>query len=307
MSGSMDWDDLRYFMAAAEAGSLSGAARRLRVSVATVGRRLDRLEESLGVRLFHRHAAGLHLSEEGAELLEEAGEVAQAVSGLRRRAQRLEGGPRPRVVVSTLEVIATHVLAPTLGEFRARHPDIELVLRAEGRMVRLAERGADIVLRVARPTEERAVCQRLATLRYGLYAAPSYLERRGRPACPERSLEGHDVVTYLERWGRLPEVSWLTERLEGHEPVVRVSSTMAISLAVHGGAGLGILPEFMASDQLERLVEPEQLPQRDLWVAMHEDLRQWPPARAVVEHLHRVTEEVLRAQGLERAQRKPSS
>jgi DNA-binding transcriptional LysR family regulator len=82
---------------------------------------------------------------------------------------------------------------------------------------------------------------------------------------------------------------------------------MALCNAVHGGAGLGILPEFMAGGELVRLLDGDALPQRDLWVAMHEDLRHWPPARAVIEHLHQVTAHFLGDQGAARAQRNPSS
>ncbi len=293
MNSALDWDDIRFFLAASQSGSLAGAARRLKVSVATVGRRLDRLEGALGLRLFHRHAGGLRLTEHSQSLLERAEAVAERMADFERAAAGTGSEESGVVCVSTIETLATHVLVPHLTEFRRRHPSIDVILQSEMRLVRLAERRADIALRVVRPHEERVVARRVATVRYGVFASEAYLAGRGRPERPLSDLSGHDAVTYDPRFDGIPEIAWF-ERREGQPRfALRVSSAAAIYQAVRSGLGLGILPTYVTGRGLVRLVEGEDLPQRDLWLAIHEDLRQSPRVRAVADYCAEVVRRVV--------------
>lgn len=283
----MDWDDLRVFVAAARAGSLSVTARRLGVSVATVGRRLDRLEKSLGRRLFVRDAGGLTTTEEALRLLERAEGVADSVSDFLRAASASVDDEGGTVTVSTIETIATHVIAPSLGAFRAVHPRISIVVRSDPSVVRLSARKADIALRLVRPDEARAVTRRIATVRFGVYASQGYLAKNGRPSRPEEDLYGHALVGWDPRYATTQESKWLQDRAKAQEITFRFASAAGIHAAVVNGAGIGILPTFMGTGLVE-LVPPQQLPERQIWLVVHEDLKDVPHVRAVMDHLVRV-------------------
>ncbi|MBO6939389.1 MAG: LysR family transcriptional regulator [Deltaproteobacteria bacterium] len=275
------WDDLQVLSVAASASSLSEVARRLKVSVPTVGRRLDRLEALLDRRLFHRHPGGLTPTPEAAELLERAGEVADRVDDFLRVAARLDTD-EATVTVSTLEIVIEHILAPELPAFRSAHPGIDLVFRADPRIVRLDRRVADVAVRVVRPHEPRVVGKRVGTVPFALYAARSYLEEA--PIGSVDDLSGRPVVMYAEPWDRTPEMSWLAERMYGTRPVVRVSTAASMAAVIRSGAAIGVLPTFLGEGLVE-IVEPEGVQPRHIWVVLHEDLRRAPHVRAVADFL----------------------
>jgi DNA-binding transcriptional LysR family regulator len=277
----MSWDDLRVVALAAEAGSLSGVARRLKVSVPTIGRRLERLETQLELTLFHRHPGGLTPTPESGPLLERAAAVAERVEDFLRAAAGL-GFDEATVTVSTLEIIVEHLLAPALPAFRAAHPGIDLVFRADPRVVRLDRRIADIAVRVVRPHEPRVVGKRVGTVPFGLYAAPAYLERF--PVESVDDLSDRPVVMYAEPWDRTPEMSWLAERMAGGQPVARVATAASMAAIIRSGAALGVLPTFLGAD-LVQVAEPEGVQPRHVWVVLHEDLRKAPHVRAVADFL----------------------
>ncbi len=289
----IDWDDLRYFVSAARAGSLSAAAVRIGVSVATMSRRLERLEGELGVRLFDRHAGGVTMTPHAQDLLGLAEDVQSRVHDFLRAADATaEDEFAGQVTVTTLETLATYIIAPSLADFRLEYPDIRIVLRAEPRIVKLAQRIADIAVRVERPRESRVVAQRVATLEYGLFASQAYLDRRGRPESPESDLSGFDLVTYDERFDPTPYVAWLHMRARPEDMTVRVSTAAAIMSAVKAGAGLGVLPRFLRDDDLVYLGEAGDLPGREIWLAVHEDYRNVPRVRAVFDHLRQILRRV---------------
>lgn len=277
----VSWDDLQVLSIAASAGSLSAVARRLKLSVPTIGRRLDRLEAQLERKLFQRHPGGLTPTPEAAALLERAVAVAERVDDFLRVAGGLDT-EEATVTVSTLEIIIEHLLAPRLPAFREAHPGIDLVFRADPRIVRLDRRVADIAVRVVRPHEPRVVGKRVGQVSFGLYAAPHYLEREPLESADE--LEGRPVVMYAEPWDRLPEMSWLAERMAETRPVVRVSTAASMAAVIRSGAAIGMLPTFLG-DGLQRVAEPEGLQPRHVWVVLHEDLRRAPHVRAVADFL----------------------
>ncbi|TNE47256.1 MAG: LysR family transcriptional regulator [Deltaproteobacteria bacterium] len=284
-----DWNDLRVFVAIASTGSYTKAARKLGMSIATVSRRLERLEDNLGRKLFRRHSSGLTLTPESEELLEYARSVLDRVFAFARAAeQREEELLEGKVTVTTIESLATKVVAPSLATFRSLYPQIQIILRSEMHTVNLARRSADIALRVVRPKESRVVAQKVARLKFGLFASPVYLERMGRPDDPLHDLSRHEVVTYDERFDTVPEVAWLHTRTSADNMVLRVTTAAAISAAVEAGVGIGVLPLGMVSSKLECLYQGEALPERDVWLVMHEDLQRVPRVRAVFDYLREV-------------------
>jgi DNA-binding transcriptional LysR family regulator len=292
---AFSWDDLRIAAAAARLGSLSAVARRTGLSVATVGRRLDRLEQALGVTLFHRGSGGLTTRPEAAPLLEHADGVADRIADLVRSATAGQSRAEGRITLTTLDVIVSHVIAPRLAELRREHPGIELVLRSTPRIERLDRRAADLAVRIMRPNEPRLVGKKLGTQHLALFASPDYVARKGK--VNPRDLRGHDVVKFEPEWDAVPEMRWLAERMGDTEPVFRVNSLVAMVEIVRSGAAIGILPTSTEGDGLDRVRGAEPVAPRDLWLVMHEDLRRAKTVRAVADFLVRIVPEQLARSG----------
>lgn len=282
------WDDLRFFLAVARAGSLSRAARRLRVGIATVGRHLDRLEEELDLKLFDRTPNGLARTEAGARLVARAEEVEERVARLVGSAADVRGDKLAGVVrVSTIETMATAVIAPRVAAFADAYPDIALQLVAETRSVSLARREADLAVRFAPPRGGSLIGRRIATIATALYASRAYLDRHGVPEAPDASLAGHRLVGLDPRMDHQAEGAWLAARAEGANYALRATSYSAMLTATVAGVGLAMLPTFLAADEPElvRLIAPAALPRRECWLVMHEDMRRAAPVRAVADFL----------------------
>ncbi len=274
------WDDLRLFLYAAEEGSLARAATRAGCSTATVSRRLAKLERSFGLRLLHRHAGGVSLTPDAEQLLPAAQHVARAIDDLRRSAGARHRDGTHKVVVSTAETVVTHLIAPRLAEFFEAHPDIDLVLRSQARIVSIGERVADVALRLDRPTEANVRSRRVAMAPFGLFGTDSYIARHGSDVA---SLRGHSLVLLDERLDGTAEHRWVLDRLAGKRPVLRVSTISGCLRAIQSGAVIGLLPQFMGRN-LRALTEPD-VPPREVWLVVHEDLRDVPHVRAVTDFL----------------------
>ena len=281
------WDDLHVLLEVARAQSLSKAALRLGVSVATVGRRLDRLEGHLGLKLFHRHSTGLTPTEHAPALLERAQRVALGVRDFLAEAHASEDDlTAGEVVVTTFETMATHVVIPHLGPLMRAHPQLRVSVRATPRVLKFADREVDIAIRVVKPREQCVIAQRVAQTPYRLWAHPSYIQAHGE-VCLE-NLHAHTLVTFDARFDAMPEVAWLHMHAGGATPQVRVTTLGGIHAAVRAGVGVGVLPHFMVPDELVDLGPCEGLASRDIWLAVHEDLRHVPRVSFVYEHLREV-------------------
>lgn len=278
MIDTLDWDLIRVLLASARTGSVGGAARSLQVNAATISRRLDAIEASLGVKLFERTARGLQPTDAGRAVIERAERVEAEIRGLERVAKGSLDRIAGRVVVSAPPTMAQETIAPLLGELLARHAELELVLREEAGIVSLERGEADVAVRVARPEHQRLLARRVGVIRYALAATPSYLDAHGRTLGEG---EGHVVLTYVEE-GAPPEGAWLARRLPRARVGLRTSSARSQMVAARAGAGLALVPVTMLRG-LEALEEVEV--GREVYVVSHEESRSNPAVRAVVEHL----------------------
>ena len=208
----LDWDDLRFFLAVAAAGSLSAAARELGVNTTTVLRRIASLEEALQARLFERLRSGYALTQEGTRLMETLEPVDQRLTSLSRDFQAGATSLQGTVRLGASDIIASGFVAPSLGRFRAEKPDIALdvvtdpSLTGPGAAPRVlnALRDVDLALRLARPTQGDMLVRKLGDVAYGLYATPSYIERFGTVPI-SGDLSGHQIVGFSpddRPWGR---------------------------------------------------------------------------------------------------------
>ncbi len=261
----MDWDKLRIFHAVAEAGSFTHAGDILNLSQSAVSRQISTLEESLGVTLFHRHARGLLLTEQG-ELLQKAAKdifgKLSMIEGQLLDSKQLPEGP---LRITTTEFIGSTWLGPRLRELNERHPNIQLSLLLDDRILNLSMREADAAIRLYKPEQPDLVQRQLTTIHFHVYGSKEYLAKHGKPETP-KDLRSHTLIGYPENSpAPFADLNWLF-RLAGVDPeedynLLMINSMYAIHQAVENGAGLATLPDYLAdqSDNLE-IVLPNHKP-----------------------------------------------
>ena len=272
-----DWDDLRFFLALCEAGTLSGAARATRVEHTTVARRIDALETALGARLFDRFPKGWSLTAAGTALVPHARKLEDdmhALLNVARGAIEVAGVVR----VSAPPALTACLLAPRLRGPLARLPGVEIDLRAEARTTDLMRRQADIALRFARPTSPGLVTRLLAHVDYALYAHEDYLASR-QPAQWE-------FLGYDELQQEAPQQDWLDKLRGSRRYSVRSNDLLTLLQAAVGGCGVGVFPHYAAARAPGLVVLDPACPvRRKLWLVMHDDVRRAPHVRAVADEI----------------------
>jgi DNA-binding transcriptional LysR family regulator len=162
----VDWDDIRHFLAVAQSGTLSGAARTLKVDHATVSRRLAALETALDVRLVDRLPRSCRLTAVGRQMLERAKEMEASAHGVARLAKAAQAPLVGRVTLSAPPVLVTHLLVEHLARFRAEYPEIRLSLSAQGQQISLSRREADVAVRLVRPNEAGSVTRKVGAMEF---------------------------------------------------------------------------------------------------------------------------------------------
>jgi DNA-binding transcriptional LysR family regulator len=274
-----DWDDLRHFVALAEAGSLSAAARRLGAEHSTVARRVAALEASLGLRLFDRMPRGYALTAEGEALADQARRLEAGVLAMERFAGGQGGTVSGSVRISAPPVLASRFIAPRLVPLRARHPGLLIELVGDSQAASLTRREADIAVRLSRPEEGALIARRLGSLGYGLYGAAAHLDGRRR--------EAWDWLGYHEELDQVPQQRWVVSLARGRPLVFRTNDLGALLTATVAGLGVAALPCFLgdAEEGLRRLPEDGRAARRDIWLLVHADLRRSARVRAVLDHL----------------------
>lgn len=271
-----DWDDLRIFLGAARAGSLTAASLQLGVDAATVGRRIARLEGALKATLFTRSAQGLQLTSAGARLLEAARHAESAMAeALEAGSQDTVGGT---VRISAAEGFGAWVIAPALPRLQAQRPGLRIELAAQAGFLSPSRREVDIAVTLSAPVQARLVVEPLTDYDLGLYAARSFLQAAPAPKKPS-DLHGLPLVGYVDDLIFAPELRYLDEIHPGLRPMLSSSSIQAQKAMVAAGAGIGVLPCFLAQD-LERVLPQVRL-RRRFWISTHRDVASTARARTV--------------------------
>lgn len=275
----MDWDKLRIFHAVAEAGSFTHAGEVLNLSQSAVSRQISALEDSLRVPLFHRHARGLILTEQGELLYRTAHEVFAKLSMAEALLTESRERPRGPLKVTTTVAFGSTWLAPRVRGFMELYPEIEMHLILDDRELDLSMREADVAIRLSPPRQADLIQRHLLTVHMQAFAAPSYLKKHGLPNKPE-DLDKHRLIVYgQDMRPPVPDVNWLlrvgTPENRLRRPALTVNNVYAIMQAVAAGAGIGGLPEFMiqeGSDLVQILPELEG-PRIDAYFVYPEELR----------------------------------
>lgn len=277
------WDDARTFLAIARAGTLSGAANRLGIGLATVSRQIERLEATLGLILFSRHQNGYRLTDDGAALLERAEALEQAAEAF-AEGSAAQADIAGRVRLATAETLASHVIIPALPRLMAQYPDLTLEIVTDVEAVNLHRRDADLAIRMVKPERGNVTMQRLGTLGYGLYGAQAYVE--GRPAPHDNPhYEGDRFITWCETYGHLAAARWTERILRGRAPVLTTTTLSAQLHAAISGLGLAVLPHFLARQHALVCLQADLGIDQEIWLAINSDLAQSRRVRVVREFL----------------------
>ena len=281
----LEWDDFRVFLAIARHGSLTAAARALRVTQPTMGRRLEMLEERLGARLFERMPTGPVLTDLGSAMLEYAEQMEQAAFAAERRIAGYDSGPHGTVRITTVEWFGTHVVAPIIAAFALQYPQIMVELVTDMRPYNLTRREADIAIRFVAFDQNDLIQRKVAEVAYGLYASTTYLEARGMPDFKNEGCD-HLVIKVHEAADHFPPSRWIETVAPKARIALRASSHHAQARAAEAGAGLVVLPRCLGDvmPSLRRL-DPPSPPSREVWLGYHQDMRQTPRIRVLVDFL----------------------
>ena len=282
----MNWDHLRSFLAAARSGTLSGASRSLQVKHSTIGRHLSTLEESGGTKLFQRSPAGLALTAAGERLLKAAERIESEI----QKAQSDIGGEdlavSGKVRIAVPEGMGAILLAPALATLTAHHPALSIQLIAMPRLFNLTNREADITITLTLPQRGRLVSRRVSDYALGLFASETYLRDRGTPTHKD-ALKSHQMINYIDDLLFTSELNYLDEVVDSPSTSFNSSSIVAQMFAVKSGAGIAILPYFMASLYPDiRPVLPEINIIRSWWMNIHEEQKDLARIRVVADYVH---------------------
>jgi DNA-binding transcriptional LysR family regulator len=275
----MDWDKLRVFHAVAEAGSFTHAGEALNLSQSAVSRQISALEESLSVPLFHRHARGLILTEQGELLYHTAREIFSKLAMTEAMLSESKDRPKGPLKVTTTVSFGSAWLTPRIREFTDLYPEIQVTLVVDDSELDLSMREADVAIRMSPPRQPDLVQRHLMTVRYRVYASTDYLKRFGTPQKPE-DLDKHRLIIYGED-GRQPvrNINWLREvgARAGVErqAIFMVNNVYAIFRAVESGLGIAALPDFMVQEaaSLVRILPELSGPEVEAYFVYPEELR----------------------------------
>jgi len=276
----MQWDDLRIFLAVARAGSISGAATRLGVQHSTVSRRLRALEERLGTRLIERKTSGNELTEAGEDLQLSARKIEAEILEFEGARSGEDTGAAGELRVTAINNMASSVLMPVFARFSAAYPDIELHVQVSNKFVRLAERDADIAIRLTNTPLDTLIGTRLTTVASAVYGARAYCARVQAGEAQEKWL-GIECCGF--------HMSWTKDACPEHDHNFYVDDTLLTLAALRVGAGLAYLPCFMGDSEpsLVRVRAPEPRHDLGLWLVYHRDLRRTKRVRLFREHMQR--------------------
>ena len=282
----MDWDYLRYIHALATGGTLARAGEILGVHQTTVLRRLDQMEEQLGVQFFVRDREGLHLTPVGETAFGEADRLMTDMENLERRLIGQDSAPVGKVRLAATDVMVNALIGPMVSELLQAFPDVELELLTDNDVLNLSHREADLTLRPVNKPQATLEGERIATIESAVYGSDRYCERY-----PDMDLgQAPELYTWIlpdESFSHLATGRWCRKALKRPKSVVRCNSLQAMFSLARAGTGLAVLPCYLGdlTSDLRRLSPPLEGEGVDLWLMVNQDTRQMARVRLVMEFL----------------------
>jgi len=287
----MDWDNLRFFLELARSGTLVSAARRLEVDHTTVARRIQALEKEVGAPLFSREAGGHRLTEAGRKLQPQVEAMESAFQAVESTAPASQEGLSGLIRIGATEGFGTVVLAPQLALFAQQHPKLTIDLLAMPRLVHLSRREADIVISLERPARGPVVVTKLTDYTLRLYASKQYLAAH-KPIKTREDLRGHTFISYVDDLLFSKELQYLDELYRPESFALRSTSILAQHQATVAGAGIAVLPAFIAErdKSLRRVLPDEANFTRTFWMSVPAETRHLARMKATWDFLRETVE-----------------
>ncbi|MEZ5913173.1 MAG: LysR family transcriptional regulator [Paracoccaceae bacterium] len=289
----MDWDKLRIFHAVADAGSLTHAGEVLHLSQSAVSRQIRALEDSLDTTLFHRHARGLILTEQGELLFDATSAMAKRLDAASARIRDSEDEVFGELRVTTTTGFGTLWLAPRLPALYAKYPDLKIDLMLEERVLDLPMREADVAIRMKEPSQADLIRKRLMSVKMRLYATPEYLAQAGTPA-DLSELSAHRLCSMQTSAAQVSAGSMFVQMLLAYNiaSTLTVNNYFGVLQAVLNHLGVGVLPDYVTEDfpNLVRVLPEVESNEIPVFLAYPEELRH---SKRVAAFRDFVTEEIF--------------
>ncbi|MCG6884386.1 MAG: LysR family transcriptional regulator [Silicimonas sp.] len=289
----MDWDKLRIFHAVADAGSLTHAGDTLHLSQSAVSRQIRALEESLNTTLFHRHARGLILTEQGELLFDATSAMTRRLDTAEARIRDSEEEVFGELRVTTTTGFGSLWLAPRLPKLYEKYPDLNIDLMLEERVLDLPMREADVAIRMKEPSQADLIRRKLMSVQMRLYATPDYLEKRGVPEKIE-DIAHHRLICQNIHATQVSAGAQLVQELLTHDvrSTLTVNNYFGVLQAVKAGLGVGVLPDYVIEDfpEIQRVLPEIESNEVPVFLAFPEELRQ---SRRIAAFRDFVTEEII--------------
>ena len=275
----MDWDKLRIFHAAAEAGSFTHAGESLRMSQSAVSRQVSALERDLKVPLFHRHARGLVLTEQGEMLFRTAGEILSKLSTAETLLADTATKPTGDLRVTAPTGFGTVWITQRIREFLDLYPDIRVELILNDDQIDISMRAADVAIWTSEPQQSDLIRRPLFTMQIHAYASPAYIKKFGAPQSLDQ-LDKHRIVSYSGTPApHLSAIRWLEiagrDGREPRRPAFIANSVLAMKYAIRTSVGIGLIPDYLADSEtdLVPVLRDVELPNMQLYFVFPEELK----------------------------------
>ncbi|MET4127027.1 LysR family transcriptional regulator [Roseovarius sp. MBR-6] len=273
----MDWDKLRIFHAVADAGSLTHAGDALHLSQSAVSRQIRALEDSLNTTLFHRHARGLILTEQGELLFDATRAMMKRLDAATARIRDSEEEVFGELRVTTTTGFGTLWMVPRLPKLYAKYPDLKIDLMLEERVLDLPMREADVAIRMKEPSQADLIRKRLMSVHMCLFASRSYVDSHGAPDTPE-ALSAHRLICQNPRSAQVGAGATLVSELMTNDisSLLTVNNYFGVLQGVLNDLGIGVLPDYLSHDfpQLVRVLPDVSSSEVPVFLAYPEELRQ---------------------------------
>ncbi len=283
---SMEWGQIRSFLAVSQLGSLSAAARELGVSQPTLSREIQALETSTELNLFKRTTKGLQLTEAGHALVEAAGKMNNAADQFARQASGLSVELSGDVRISVNEIVGIYLLPPAIAAFHAQHPGVHIEIVISNRASSLSKREADIALRMFRPTQPDLVARRLPDMELGFYAHRDYIKEFGEPSNID-DLKSHTIIGFDEEMDFINGAAALGYHFVRDNFALRTDHLLAQLNLMRASAGINATHVGLAErwPELVRILEWIPLPALEFWCVAHSDVQYNSRIREVMQFL----------------------
>lgn len=280
----LNWDDARIFLAIARTGTLTAAAQTLGLGIATVSRRLARLEDTMPIILFSRHQNGYQLTAEGKILLAEAESLEQAVFSF-QSAANLQYEVAGVVRIAVAENIANHLIIPSLPALCTQYPKLRIEINTATELANMHRRDADLAIRTVQPEIGNLTIKRLGQFSFKLYASNDYIE--DHPMLTDSTLEvgdHHRFIGWDQQHQYLDSARYMHQITKGRALFISTNHLLSQVHAIKAGLGIGLIPRFMAQNTDLICVDPTVEMIQPIWLAVHSNLRQSPRVRIVIDH-----------------------